>query len=369
MKEQLANKKTMNTGMRLIGIGLALVIGAVSAAFILPALAHNNVASAETVLKGVSGTVWVTNRTFNNVVAFDAGTGEVLATIAVGRNPIGIISPQGTDKVYVSNEDDATVSVISKASLEVVGTLPLPAGSRPHHMNASPDGRFVYVAEFGTNRVAKIDTETDEVTHLTTSLLAAARTHAVWISQNTKTLYVANSSTTVAAANEIAAVDIASEELLWSLPVGTTPSEIIVTRNEKTAYVSIRGENKVKVIDLETRQIVDEINVGTMPDTLALTSNEKQLVVTLRGTPAQISLVNVFKETYSVQIVNLAGALAGHHWLSQNGQYSFVAVENPGSLAIVDNRTGQVVTTYVYPGATPNNRPHGVFYEPEPLKN
>jgi len=319
-----------------------------------------SLASAQTRLEGVSGTVWVTNRTFNNVVAFDAGSGEVLATIAVGRNPIAIISPQGTGKVYVSNEDDATVSVISKESLSVVKTITLAAGSRPHHINDSPDGSFVYVAEFGANRVAAIDTKTDAVTaELITNSSVNARTHAVWVSQNNQTLYVTNSGL-----NEIAAIDIASNTILWSLPVGLNPSEVLVTPDEKTAFVSARNENKLQLIDLETRTIIDEIYVGPMPDTLRLTPNGRQLIVTLRGTPAQISLVNVFQEL-SAQLVTISpGTITGHHWLSQNGRYSFVAVENPDSLAVVDNLTGQVVTTYVYPGATTANRPHGVFYEP-----
>ena len=323
-----------------------------------------SVTSAQTDLKGVSGTVWMTNRTFNNVVAFDAGTGEVLATVAVGRNPIGIISPQGTGKIYVANEDDATVSVISKESLSVVTTITLAAGSRPHHINESPDGSFVYVAEFGANRVAAIDTETDTVaTELITNPLTTARPHATWVSQNNQTLYVANSGL-----NEIAAIDIASNTILWSLPVGSNPSEVLVTHNEKTAFVSVRNENKVKLIDLETRQIADELNVGPMPDTMRLTPDGKQLIVTLRGTPAQMSIVNVFKEL-SAEVVTISpGTITGHHWLSQNGRYSFVAVENPGSLAVVDNRTGQVVTSYSYPGPTTASRPHGVFYEPDPLR-
>lgn len=322
------------------------------------------VASAQTSLKGVSGTVWVTNRTYNNVAAFDAGSGEVLATIAVGRNPIGIISPPGTGKVYVSNEDDATVSVISKESLSVLKTITLASGSRPHHINDSPDGRFVYVAEFGANRVAAIDTETDTVAaELITHASVTARTHAVWVSQNNQTLYVTNSGV-----NEIAAIDISSNTILWSLPVGSNPSEVLVTHDERMAFVSVRNENKLKLIDLGSRTIVDEINVGTMPDTLRMTPDQKQVIVTLRGMPAQISLVNVFKEL-SAQIVTISpGTITGHHWLSQNGQYSFVAVENPGSLAVVDNRTGEIVTTYSYPGPTTANRPHGVFYEPAPRR-
>lgn len=305
-------------------------------------------------LPGASGTVWVTNRSLNNVAAFDASTGEVLATIPVGLAPIGIVAPQGTGKVYVSNEGNNTVSVISKETLSVVATIP--TGARPHHLNQSPDGRFVYVAEFGANTVGVIDTETDTlVAHFVTSYSPAARTHAVWVSQNGQRLYVTNSI-----ANEINALDAASGQILWSLPVGNNPSEILVKHNEKIAYVSVRNENKVKVVDLETLTITDEIVVGTQPDTLRLTPNGKTLVVALRGTPAQISLVNVFKEL-SVQTVNIAGTTTGHEWLSANGRYSFVAVETPGSVAVVDNRTAQVVATYAYPGG---GRPHGVFYEP-----
>lgn len=319
------------------------------------------VLSAQTPLRGASGTVWVTNRTFGNVAAFDADSGTVLAIIPVGANPIGIISPPKTNKVYVSNEDSNSISVISKASLSVVTTITLPAGSKPHHINYGSDERFVYAAEFGSNKIAVIDTETDTlVAEFVTSPSLTARPHAVWVSQDNRTLYVAN-----AGANEIVALDTASGAILWSLPIGSNPSEILVTDNEKTAYVSVRNENKVKVVDLEQRAIVGEIVVGTQPDTLRLTPDGKTLVVTLRGTPAKISIVNVFK-TLSAELVNIVpGTTTGHHWLSQNGRYSFVAVEAPGSIAVVDNRAAEVVLTYPYPGG---GRPHGVFYEPTKLE-
>ena len=57
----------------------------------------------------------------------------------------------------------------------------------------------------------------------------------------------------------------------------------------------------------------------------------------------------------------MAGATTGHQWLTPNGRYSFVAVEGPGSLAIVDNRTGLTAATYPYPGG---GKPHGMFFEP-----
>ena len=57
----------------------------------------------------------------------------------------------------------------------------------------------------------------------------------------------------------------------------------------------------------------------------------------------------------------------GHHWLSKNGRLTYVAVENPGGLAVVDNETGAVVADYAYPNPPGGNRPHGVFFEPKQL--
>ncbi|MDQ3063845.1 MAG: beta-propeller fold lactonase family protein, partial [Acidobacteriota bacterium] len=210
--------------------------------------------------------------------------------------------------------------------------------------------------------IAMIDTATDMFTVLTASTSPAARTHAVWVAESGR-VYAANT-----VINQIAAIDPASNTILQEITVGANPSEVLVTHSERFAYVSVRGENKLKIVDLTAGEIADEIVVGTQPDTLRLTPNGKTMVVTLRGTPAQISIVNVF-ETLSAQTVNIVpGTTTGHHWLSQNGRYSFVAVERPGGVAVINNRTAEVVTTYVYPGAQTDSRPHGVFYEPSNLE-
>ena len=55
-------------------------------------------------LPGEYGTVWITNRTLNSVTAFDAGTGAVVGTVAVGNSPIGVVAPLFRGKVYTSDE-------------------------------------------------------------------------------------------------------------------------------------------------------------------------------------------------------------------------------------------------------------------------
>jgi YVTN family beta-propeller protein len=305
---------------------------------------------------GPHGTVWVANRSTNDVTAFDAGTGEVIATIPVGKMPNSLIAPRGRDKVYVSDEGSNTVSVISKQSLQVVATIP--TGPMPHHMTASPNGKLVYVAEYGTNKVGVIDTDLDQLVAEFTTGTPETRTHALSVTQDGKMLFTANQ-----VVNEIGVLDALSGAIEWSLPVGGMPSEALSTTDGKVAYVSLRNDIKVQVVDLERRAIVAEVVVGNQPDTLLLTPDGRTLVVTLRGNPAQIAIVDT-ANNLAVSQVNIGGTLAGHHWLSEDGRYSFVAVEGPASVAVVDNQTGAVVATYAYPGG---GRPHGIFYEPGTL--
>lgn len=325
-------------------------------------IAVPNVAGAAGALPGEYGTVWVTNRDLNNVTAFDAGTGAVVGTVAVGAMPIGVVAPLLRGKVYTSDEGSNQVSVISRATRSRLRVIPV--GPRPHHIAASNLGDRVYVAEFGSNTVGVIDTATDtKVGTWQTSPNAAARAHAVWPSRDGRRLYATNEVT-----NDIAAIDTTTGQLMWNLPVGTRPSEILVTPNDRVAYVTVRNENKVKEVDLTVPRLTGrEAIVGVQPDTLQLTPDQETLVVALRGTPATVSLVKIKTPELQVTPVLVPGMTTGHQWLSRSGRYTFVATEGPpvgaAGLAVIDNTIGTSVGHYPYPGG---GRPHGVFYDPLP---
>jgi DNA-binding beta-propeller fold protein YncE len=313
------------------------------------------------------GTVFVTERQLGSLTAFDGATGTPVWTAPTGAAPIGVTLPNGTHKVYTSDEGSNQMSVFDARTGASLGTIPM--GPAPHHLLASENGRRIYVGEFGQNTVGVVDTAGDtELAHLVASPLPNARTHAVFITPDGTDLYAANTRAVRTEVGDVGHIDARSGRLLCNTEVGVDPSEILVTPNGKRGYVSVRGENKVKELDLREDCPVltgREAIVGTQPDTLQLTNDGDTLVVTLRGTPAQISLLDT--STFTVQLVDVPGhTTTGHHWLSRDGEFSFVAVENPGGLAVVDNDTGQVVADYPYPNPPGGNRPHGVFYVPRP---
>lgn len=328
-------------------------------------LAAATVAHATTQgIPGAGGTLWVTNTSKNDVTVFDVGSGAVIETIPVGSKPIGITAPPGTGKVYVSNESSNSVSVISKATLSVLGAIPLPVGSKPHHMTHSPDGTTIYVALFGTNKVAFIGTATDTAT-IHTAGPTAARTHAVWASQDGTTIYVTNSIV-----NQVQALDAKTGEMIGAgIPVGANPSEVLATADHKRAYVSVRDADEVEVIDLATGEEIGSTPVGDQPDTLTLAPDGKTLMVALRGgPPGTVSVIDVADPGLATTSMVVGGATTGHQALSANGKFAFVTVvggaaPSPG-VAVLELSSGTVLHTYPYPGG---GSPHGIVYEPSRL--
>jgi DNA-binding beta-propeller fold protein YncE len=318
---------------------------------------------------GTSGTVFVTERQVGSITAFDGASGAPLWTQPTGLTPIGVTSPRGTHKVYTSDEGSNQMSVFDARTGTPLATIPM--GPAPHHLLASRDGRRIYVGEFGRNTVGVVDTATDvAIAHYAASPLDNARTHAVWVTRDGADLYTTNTRARRTDQGDVGHLDARTGELLCNTAVGIDPSEILVAPDGRRGYVSVRGENKVKELDLRGRCPVltgREAVVGTQPDTLQLTNDGDTLVVTLRGTPAQVSLLDTC--TFAVRLVPIPGhTTTGHHWLSANGRFSFVAVESPGGLAVVDNETGAVVADYPYPNPPGGNRPHGVFYTPWVLR-
>ncbi|MEO5575036.1 MAG: YncE family protein, partial [Gaiellaceae bacterium] len=217
------------------------------------AIATAAVTAADDPIPGASGTVWVTERTpgSSSVAAFDAATGEVLGSTPVGSTPIGIVVPHGSDFAYTSDEGADQISVISRAEVRVVETIPTGPGSRPHHLMANSNGDRIYVAEFGHNVVGVVDTVRNENSEdFVASRNVQAKTHAVWVTRDGKDLYATNEGATQSSSGTLSKLDARTGQLLWEIPIGTRPSEVLVTNDRKTAYVSVRNDNAIRIVDV-----------------------------------------------------------------------------------------------------------------------
>src|SRR5262249_1315798 len=105
---------------------------------------------------------YITNLNDANVSVIDTATNTVTATVPVGADPEGVaVNPNG-GVVQVPNLGSASVSVIATATNTVTATVG--AGLTPSGVAVTPDGSRVYVANQGSSSVSVINTATNTVT-------------------------------------------------------------------------------------------------------------------------------------------------------------------------------------------------------------
>ena len=91
---------------------------------------------------------YVANFGSNSVSVIETATNTVVATVAVGDRPQGVvITPKG-DFAYVTNTASDNVSVIETATNTVVATVAV--GDQPEGVAISPKGDFAYVTNTGS---------------------------------------------------------------------------------------------------------------------------------------------------------------------------------------------------------------------------
>src|SRR5438094_89869 len=120
----------------------------------------------------------------------------------------------GGPALYVSNEVDNTVAVISPQTNSVVATIVV--GRRPRGLAASPDRRTVYVALGQDDALGVIDVASGKMTR---TIPAGRDPELVVLSPDGKVAYVSNEEIAHASA-----IDLATGKILFSTPVGGWPS-------------------------------------------------------------------------------------------------------------------------------------------------
>ena len=314
---------------------------------------------------GAKGSVWVLNRDRGELAIFDAETGELLERRGVGTGAHDICISEKAGKAYITAEADNAVTVLD---LETLAKESIPVGPLPHHIEPSHDGRKIFVTLAshpmvvpppGTPAYATIDTEDNSVTYTASSPNAAARSHAVFPTPDGERVFVAHDT-----GNEVTGVDVETGNIFLRVSPIVRAEEVVATRFGDQLWVSSRGDGTVKRIDIATQAITGSVPVGVQPESVMLTPNERTLVVSMRGMPATLAFV----DTARVQLIGTvqigpAGSMGDLAVMSGNGHYVFATFDNQangiGGVAVVDVRTRTIVRDWQYPGT---GRPHGIWH-------
>ena len=138
------------------------------------------------------------------VVFINTLSNSIQGSVTVGQNPFGLdVTPDGK-KLYVANNNSATVSVVDTVKREVISTIQV--GLSPLRVAVTPDGSKVFVTNKASNTVSIIDTNSDI--------------------------------------------------LISNLPVGKEPVGVAISRDGKMAYVANSGSDDISMIDISKNAVI-----------------------------------------------------------------------------------------------------------------
>jgi YVTN family beta-propeller protein len=184
-----------------------------------------------------TGYAYVANVWENTVTAiYGYGEGKKRKTFATGVGPVNVAVNAMTNKTYVVNNEDGTVSVIDE-NTDTTATVPV--GRRPSGIGINEVTNRIYVGNIWDSSVTVIDGSTD--TPMAT-VPVGDWTYDVAVNPVTNKIYVANAGGTT-----VTVIDGATHNTV-DIPAGSQPNHLAVnTVTNKIYVVSFYGD--LTVID------------------------------------------------------------------------------------------------------------------------
>lgn len=159
------------------------------------------------------------------------------------------LAAQQPQRLYVSNEDSGTVTVIDMATAQAIDNFEV--GVRPRGIRLSPDGKTLFVALSGSPKCGPNVSEEE------CEKMAADKTK-----------------------DGVAMIDLAAgHKLVRVLPGGSDPEQFDITPDGKRLYVANEDAGRVTIVEAETGRIVKEVKVGEEPEGVKIGPDGKLALV------------------------------------------------------------------------------------------
>ncbi|WP_029044446.1 MULTISPECIES: YVTN family beta-propeller repeat protein [Cupriavidus] len=248
----------------------------------------------------------------------------MLGTLALGM----AAAPASAEVVVVLNSGDATVTLIDKDTQKVLETFPI--GKEPHHLIATPDDKSLIVANAVGNDLVFLDPVTGKVQQRVPNI---DDPYQIGFSPDQKWF--------VTTGNRLDRVDLyrwdgKALKLAKQLPLAKTPSHIAFTADSRVAFVTLQDSNEVVAIDLPTQSVMWRMDAGSAPAGVWVTPDQKYLLVGMTGAD-YVAVIDWHTRTVVKQIPTGKGA---HNFRAVGDKrHLFLSNRVSGTISIVDQQT------------------------------
>jgi len=299
--------------------------------------------------------VYVPNELSNDIAVIDPETFEIVNRFAVGSAPEHVIPDWDLSKLFVSNMNGATLTVIDPATEQAVETKEVPF---PYNLFFTLDGsKAIVVADYlGMDMVADnglyfYDRESWEL--LKFVQVPWPGVNHLDMTPDGRYLLV-----TCESAGVVVKIDTVAMEIVDTVEVGGSPLDIRLGPDGDVFYVANQGTHGVDIIDPESMEAVGFIPTATGAHAFAFSRDATRLFVTNR-LENSISVIDLASR--SVVDTWEAGGSPDMATVSPDGSQLWISNRFHGTVTVFDPDTGEVMATIETGG-----NPHGLTYWPQP---
>lgn len=264
-----------------------------------------------------------------------------------------LISPvAAAGMLLVANKGDHTLGLIDPEAGAMIATVP-EEGVTGHEVVASPDGKLAYVPIYGNSGVGHpgtdghlirvIDLEKRQIVG-TVDLGRGLRPHCAVIGPKNGLLYV-----TTELDNSITVINPRTLKVLETIPTSQVESHMLAISNDgRRGYTANVGPGTVSVLDLEAKKVLAVIRISKNTQRIAI-SKDDRWVFTADQTKPQLAVIDT-RTNGIARWIPLPGIGYGTA-PTPDGRWLIVAVSSVNKVAVIDLVTMEVAHTLDVPAA------------------
>lgn len=246
-------------------------------------------------------------------------------------------APIGAEIAIVLNSADQTVSLVDTVAYKELSRIPV--GKEPHHLMATPDDKQLIVANAVSNELVFLDPGSGQIINRQKNI---SDPYQIGFSPDKK-WFVSNSL-------RLDRVDIYRGEdfaLVKRLPAPKTPSHLAFDKASQFVFVTLQESNQVMAVDLAKQEIVWTMPVGKQPAGIWMTPDDKYLLVAMTGD----DYVEAYDWRTRTSVRRLKTGKGAHNFQARgDGRHVFLSNRMANTISVIDQHSLTVVDTIDAPG-------------------
>ena len=281
------------------------------------------------------------------ITLINQATRQPIGSFATGKEPHHLMATPNNQDLIVANAVSNDLMLLDPQTGKPIGSVPdIPD---PYQIGFSPDHRWFVVNCLRLNRVDIYSYDQGKFQLAKRIPLKALPSHMAFTADS-KTVYISLQET-----NSIAAIDLATQSVMWTMKVGETPAGLWLTPGDKTLLVALTGSDAVVAVDPATRTIVKRIVTGKAAHNFRSLADGRHVLVSNRVS----NTISILDMDTLTKVGDITGLRPGPDdmELSADRRWLWVTFRFARSVGVIDMQTRKLVDVIPV-----GKSPHGIYF-------